>query len=92
MADVSINVPHSKEITEVQAIVATVLDRMGEKMGLNISWSGTTATLSGKAIKSGTVQVEAQSVVVDITLSLFAKPMKGMVESMIHQKFEKHLA
>lgn len=91
MADINVKVPHGKDIATVQPVVATILDKMAGAMGFEVSWSDATATLSGAAIKKGVVAVDATNVTVEISLALFAKPMRGMIEGKIKEKFEKHL-
>ena len=90
MADINVHVEHGQDdIPKVQKGVAKVLDRMSEKMGFDVTWSGNDATLGGKALKKGTVSVNSTAIDVEINLALFAKPMKGMIETQIEKAFSR---
>jgi len=89
MSDITIAQKHSLGATKAREETDRALARMAEKMGLVISWDGNQARLEGTGIKNARVEVTDDLITVDITLGLFAKPMKGMIEGKIREKFSK---
>lgn len=94
MSDISVRRPHGMNEEEAKAKVHEVVaDIEGEFPALvnEISWNDdkSQAKVKGKGF-NGHFQVTDSDVMIDINLSLFARPFKGKVESRIVDRMEKY--
>lgn len=94
MADISLTKKHGMELSEAQGKVDDIISAIENDFGnlvSDISWNSdrTVADLKGKGF-TGQFRVDESEVGIDIKLSLFAKPVKGKVESKIKEKMEHY--
>ncbi|RAL23652.1 hypothetical protein DL240_05695 [Lujinxingia litoralis] len=94
MSDISIKRPHGMNTEEAKAKVhGIVADIEGEFPSLvnNISWNDdkSHAKVKGKGF-TGQFQVTDSDVMIDIDLSLFARPFKGKVEERIVSRMSEY--
>ncbi|MCO4763238.1 MAG: polyhydroxyalkanoic acid system family protein [Myxococcales bacterium] len=92
MADISMSRNHSYGLDDATARLKTMLDGFQQKkpdLVKDLSWSGNTATASGKFFK-GTFSVTDTQVKVDLSLIGFAAKMaKGMVRDQITKQLDR---
>lgn len=89
MADIFVENPHGVTTEEALAYTTASMNRMAEKMGLEVDWKGNKATMKGTGVKDAWIEVDDTNVTISITLGLMAKPMKGFIENKIREKFER---
>lgn len=94
MSDISIKRPHGMKMEEAKAKVhGIVADIEGEFPSLvnDISWNAdkSNAKVKGKGF-TGQFQVTESDVMIDIDLSLFAKPFKGKVQDRILSRMTEY--
>jgi putative polyhydroxyalkanoate system protein len=94
MADISLSKKHGMELSEAQAKVNDIISAIEDEFGnlvSDISWNSdkTVADLKGKGF-TGKFRVDEQEVGIDVSLKLFAKPLKGKVEGKIKEKMEHY--
>ena len=96
MSDISVKRNHGLSLEEAQAkIDQVVADVQSEFSSLisSIDWNDdkTKARVKGKGFK-GDFAIDEDTVGIDISLSLFAKPLKGRVQSKIEERIDKYFA
>ncbi len=96
MADISVRRAHGLSLEEAQAkIDQVVVDIQTEFSSLvnSIEWNDdkTAAKVAGKGF-SGDFSVTPQDVGIDISLSLFARPLKARVQAKIEERIEQYFA
>lgn len=94
MADISVRRPHGMSAEDAKAKVHQVVaDIEGEFPSLvdEIKWNDdkTNANVKGKGF-SGTFQVTASDVMIDVDLKFFARPFKGKVEKSINSRMDEY--
>lgn len=89
MADINVQQSHTLGADKAREEVEKLMARMMEKMGLTIDWNGNHAQLKGSGIKKASIVLTDDQITVEITLALLAKPMKGMIEGKIRNKFAR---
>ncbi len=94
MADISLSKQHGLELSDAQDKVGEIIGAIESEFGnlvSDISWNSdrTVADLKGKGF-TGKFKVDEKEVGIDINLKLFAKPLKGKVESKIKEKMEHY--
>jgi len=96
MSDISIKRPHGMEVEEAKAKVhGIVADIEGEFPSLvnDISWNDdkSNAKVKGKNF-TGQFQMTESDVMIDVDLSLFARPFKGKVQERILARMTKYFS
>lgn len=93
MADISLSKKHGLELEDAQAKVGDIITAIEDEFGnlvSDIKWNSdkTVADLKGKGF-TGTFKVDEEKVGIDVNLKLFAKPLRGRVESKIKEKMDE---
>lgn len=92
MADISITKNHSLGLDVARERIEKMSDELQQKYGIKSSWAGNVANLSGTGLKKGTVSLSESNVVVEISLGMLARAMKGKIEEQINAQFDKILS
>ncbi len=91
MSKISICREHSSGLDSARAAADQIADEMTQKFGVRCQWEGDILAFSHSAVK-GEIQVTEQTIEVDAKLGLLASPLKGALESQIHQYIDDHLS
>lgn len=94
MSDISVRRPHGMTEEDAKAKVKDVVTDIEDEFPAlvnEIKWNGdkTQADVKGKGF-NGKFQITSTDVMIDIDLSLFARPFKGKVESRIVARMEEY--
>jgi putative polyhydroxyalkanoate system protein len=90
--DVSVSKEHKLGREAAKAKVNAMADQLAQKHGLTVSRTETGVTIAGGGLQGGAIIVTDTTVVVEICLPFFAKPMKGLLEKGIRDALDTHLA
>lgn len=94
MADISVHRSHNLGLEEAQGkidqIVADIREDFGNLVS-SIKWNNekTVAQVMGKGF-TGEFRVSESEVGVDVKLKIFARPLKGKVQSKIEERMNKY--
>lgn len=87
MAHINIRRRHHLPIPEVRARVEQLARELKEKFRSDYAWNGDSLTFVRPGA-SGTIEIDADSVEIDVRLSLFLAPMKETIEDVIHKRID----
>ena len=96
MADISVRRVHGLSLEDAQAKIDQVVEdvqREFSSLVSSIDWNDekTQAKVSGKGF-SGDFRVDSDEVGIDITLSMFARPLKSRVQQKIEERIAQYFA
>ncbi|MFK7955538.1 MAG: polyhydroxyalkanoic acid system family protein [Lysobacterales bacterium] len=90
MSKISICREHSGGLDSARAAADQIAEEMTQKFGVRCRWNGDTLAFAHTAVK-GEIQVTDEVIEVDAKLGLLASPLKGALESKIHQYIDEYL-
>ena len=91
MANIHLQHHHSLGLADAKAKVDDIAQSMGSRLGVKTSWSGNTLSFS-RSGASGTIDVAADSVTIDVTLGLMMSPFKGEVERQLKNYLDSNFS
>lgn len=96
MATIDIERPHGMTEQAARARAEQLARRLEAKRGVRWFWEGATMRLDApqgpaKGVK-GKVRVDEKNVRIELDLPILLRAMKGVVESMLHEKLDNVLS
>lgn len=91
MSEIKIERNHELGEAEAKKRVLEMEQKLKEKYGVSLAWSGNTAQVKGSGV-SGTIAVEEQKVAVAIKLGLMLRPLAGKIREGLERQVDKALA
>ncbi|AGE28618.1 MULTISPECIES: polyhydroxyalkanoic acid system family protein [Pseudomonas] len=91
MARITVEREHSLGKQGARAKADTLAQKLNDKYGVESSWSGDTLNLKRSGVK-GTVEVDDDSLRINVELGLLMSAMSGTLKSEIEKALDKALA
>jgi putative polyhydroxyalkanoate system protein len=89
MADIKVSQTYAFAHEECKKRVGEYIEKMGDSMGLKLSWKGDVCTFSGSA--KGQLSILEDRVEIEVKLGLAARLFKGKIEKKIKDGLLKAL-
>lgn len=89
MADIKVQQTYGFDKEECKKRVETYIEKMGDAMGLKLSWNGDVCTFSGPA--KGQLCIRDDHVEIEVKLGMAARLVKGKIETKIKEGLAKAL-
>ncbi len=77
-------------VSEAMAFVAPIEEKLKEKYGVTLSWSGQSASIKGTGL-SGEFSVDDTNISVEVKLGFLLKPMARKIEEGIANALDHHI-
>ena len=91
MADVTVRRAHRHSIDEVKQRFAAVEQKLKERFGVVLAWSGANAEIKGRGV-SGSVTISGTDVAIDLKLGLLVRPFAGRIREGLERELEESIA
>ena len=89
MAKLQISQSHNCSAEEARQRIDRLNKELGEKYGLNSSWTSDTEAKVERTGAKGAIKVEPNRVLIDLDLSFAMSPLKGTIEKRIKEELER---
>ncbi len=92
MADIKISKNHHIDETELRSHLVKLADQIAAQFGIRSDFRDHEVSLSGSAVKKGTVFWTADTVSIELTLNMAGKIFKNQIKQKIEQKMNEIVA
>ncbi len=89
MSNIKVTQTYTVEKDECKKRIGEYIEKMGDSMGLKLSWNGDVCTFSGSA--KGQLAIFDDRVEIEVKLGLAARLFKGKIETKIKDGLAKAL-